>query len=159
MAKEEKDLSRVAGICGIYCGTCPKYLAPRENDMEELQRMAQESSLSVEEIRCDGCLSDHLHRDCIDCKHGFRRCAEEKKVTWCFQCSDFPCQRLEAFKDIHAINGIWHHKKVIDHLQFMKQHGVEEWVKNQDREGACSNCGKMLFWYSRQCPRCHTQVR
>ena len=154
--KESKDL--LVGICGLYCGTCPRYLAYQDQDMDELQKMAASDKVPVETIRCDGCLSDNVYSDCRDCRHGFRRCAEEKKVTWCFQCGDFPCQRLEDFSKKHVVNGICHHKKVVENLQFMKDHGTGEWIKQQDKEAACPNCGKILYWYALKCPRCAAPV-
>jgi DNA-directed RNA polymerase subunit RPC12/RpoP len=57
-----------------------------------------------------------------------------------------------------VVNGIWHHKKVVENLQFMKDHGTEEWLKQQDQEAACPNCGKILYWYSLKCPRCDMPV-
>ena len=155
----QKGVNQLLGICGLYCGTCPKYLAYHDQDKEELQKISQMDGVPIEEIRCDGCLSDHVYGRCIDCRHGFRRCAEEKKVNWCFQCSDFPCKRLENFSTIHVVSGICHHKKVIENLQFIKDHGIEKWVEQQDKEGTCPNCGKMLYWYSLKCPRCHAVVR
>jgi len=150
--------NQLVGICGIYCGTCPRYLAYQDQDLKELQKMAESDKVPVEEIRCDGCLSDYVYPACRDCRHGFRRCADEKKVTWCFQCRDFPCQRLEGFSKIHVVNGIWHHKKVVENLQFMKDHGTEEWIKQQEQETACPNCGKILYWYALKCPRCDAPV-
>jgi len=149
----------LAGICGIYCGTCPRYLAYQHQDLEELQKIAKEDNVPVQKVRCDGCLSNHVYGSCIDCRHGFRRCSQEENVTWCFECPNFPCQRLRDFKNIHVVNGIWHHKRVIDHLQFMKDPGVEAWVEEQEREGACPNCGKMLYWYVLECPHCGSSAR
>ncbi len=111
-----QDISNTAGICGLYCGTCPNYLASRKNDSEQLEKISQKTGIPVEEVRCDGCLSDNVFAPCVDCKHGFRRCAEEKEVTWCFQCHDFPCRRLKDFKDVHIVNGISHHAHVIEDL-------------------------------------------
>ena len=154
----KKDVRELTGICGIYCGTCPKYLADRDQDVQEVSKMSQKDGVPVGEVRCDGCLSDQVYPTCVDCRHGFRRCSQEKGVTWCFQCPYFPCQRLHAFKDIHEVNGIWHHKRIIEHLRFMKDHGIEEWVKEQDKAGSCPSCGNMLYWYALQCPRCGNPV-
>ncbi|MBW2311331.1 MAG: DUF3795 domain-containing protein [Deltaproteobacteria bacterium] len=49
-----------------------------------------EKGIPVEPIGCDGCLSERVSPHCVDCRHGFRRCAAEKKVTWCFECPEFP---------------------------------------------------------------------
>lgn len=56
--KPKQDIRELVGICGLYCGTCPDYLAYRENDVEQLHKISQETGIPVEEIRCDGCLSE-----------------------------------------------------------------------------------------------------
>jgi hypothetical protein len=155
----KQDKSKLVGICGLYCGTCPSYLADRKNDLEYLEKMSQERGYSVEEIRCDGCLSDNVAVYCVDCRHGFRKCAAEKQVSWCFQCDEFPCQRLEDFTDVHIVNDISHHENIIDDLEYMKRHGIDKWVEAQEKAACCPGCGEMLYWFDRECPGCQTQVR
>lgn len=158
----EKDLKQkvkqLVGICGIYCGTCPKYLAPRYQDLDYIRRTSEETGLPPEQIRCDGCLSDNVFPSCRDCRHGFRRCARENKVTWCFECRHFPCQRLRDFLPIHVVNGISHHARLIEELQFMKEHGIERWLQRQQQAGRCPQCGRMIYWHDRQCPACQKQI-
>jgi len=149
-----QDMSSMVGICGLYCGTCPNYLASRKNDSEQLEKISQKTDIPVEEVRCDGCLSDNVFAPCVDCKHGFRRCAEEKEVTWCFQCHDFPCRRLKDFKDVHIVNGISHHAHVIEDLKYMSEHGIEKWVEAQEQAGQCPRCGTILYWQIQECPDC-----
>jgi endogenous inhibitor of DNA gyrase (YacG/DUF329 family) len=36
----------------------------------------------------------------------------------------------------------------------MKEQGIEKWLEKQDKSGRCPNCGKMLYWYTRECPAC-----
>jgi hypothetical protein len=155
----KKDATKLVAICGLYCGTCPSYLAYQENDVEEIQRTAQRLGIPVEEVHCEGCLSGRVRARCVECPIGFRKCAAEKKVTWCFQCPDFPCQRLSDFRNVHIVNGISHHAHVIDDLSYMKEHGIEQWIDKQEKSGSCPQCGKRLYWFSRVCPRCHIQIR
>ena len=155
----KQDARKMVGICGLYCGTCPNCLAYQENDTEQLEEISRRTNIPVSEIRCDGCLSDKVMPQCVECSHGFRRCAEDKNVTWCFQCSEFPCQRLEDFTDGHIIDGISHHAHVIEDLKDMKAHGIEQWLEKQERAGHCPQCGKRLYWFTRECPSCHTQIR
>lgn len=157
--RSKHDVRELAGICGLYCGTCPRYLAYQENDVEQLNEISRETGVPIEEIRCDGCLSDNVSPTCLECRHGFRQCAGEKNVTWCFECDDFPCQRLHDFRDVHVVNGISHHIHVIEDLQYMKNHGVEQWVAEQDRAGSCPKCGKRLYWFVHECSTCHTKIR
>ncbi|MFC2002002.1 DUF3795 domain-containing protein [Chloroflexota bacterium] len=153
------DVSRIVGICGLYCGTCPLYLAHQKNDVEQLEKHSKRFNIPVEEVRCDGCHSGRLSPNCVNCPPGFRQCARDNKVRWCFQCHNFPCQRLRDFRDAHIIDGISHHAWVIEDLQYMKEYGIEQWVEEQERAGQCPQCGERLYWFVRECPDCHTQVR
>jgi hypothetical protein len=156
MAEDKKVL---AGICGLYCGTCPNYLAERESDTVRVEAIAKTNNLNVSQVGCDGCLSDRVMPFCVECKNGFRACAREKGVTWCFECVEFPCKRLEEFTKIHIVDGVPHHATVIEDLKYMKEHGVEEWVNRQEKAGKCPSCGKRLYFFTRECPVCHTKIR
>jgi len=155
----EKEAWKLVGICGIYCGTCPSYLAQQENDIAELEKRAREMNFTIEEVRCDGCHSDNLMPTCVECRHGFRQCAREHGITWCFECPDFPCQRLEDFKHIHIVDGISHHEHLVEELQYIKDHSMEAWLEKMDREGRCPQCGRRLYWFVRDCPDCHTHIK
>lgn len=154
-----KDDWKLIGICGIYCGDCPSYLAHRTNDIGELEARAQRMGLPPEEVRCDGCLSDRVAPSCRECPAGFRDCAREHGVRWCFECSDFPCGRLEDFRDIHVENGISHHQHLVDELYYLKENGIEAWLDKKDREGRCPQCGRRVYWCSRVCPDCGREIR
>ncbi|UCB49792.1 MAG: DUF3795 domain-containing protein [Deltaproteobacteria bacterium] len=155
----EQDESKRVGICGIYCGTCPRYLANRLKDTEEMEKIHKETGVPSDQIRCDGCLSDTVFPTCEVCKHGFRQCAAEKKISWCFQCDAFPCQRLRDFRDIHIVNGISHHEHVIEDLEYMREKGLEQWVAEQEAKARCPECGMSIYWHARECPNCHERVR
>ena len=157
--RKSADMKSIVGICGLYCGTCPIYLAHRKNDIDQLRKLSEETGVPIEKIYCDGCLSSNVFSRCADCRHGFRQCAIENKVTWCFQCPHFPCKRLSDFRDAHVVDGISHHAHVIDDLQSMKEQGIEKWVERQSREARCSKCGTVLYWFARECSKCHAQVR
>jgi len=123
-----------------------------------LQKMSQTAGVTIEEISCDKCLSDHVYGRCIDCRCGFRQCAKDKKVTWCFQCPDFPCKRLKDFSEIH-VDELCNHRRVIDNLHFMQDYGIEKWIEKYDNEGVCPNCGKIFYTYSQKCAGCYAGVK
>lgn len=125
-----------AAICGLFCGTCPCY--PEE---------------------CHGCLSNKLAFGCDTCGNGFRQCAREHDVERCYECTSFPCERLEHFKDQHVVNGIGHHKNVIKDLNIMKDQGVDSWVEEQTKKNLCSSCGKLLYWYDLKCHNCGHPIK
>jgi hypothetical protein len=145
---------RLAGICGIYCGSCPAYLAPRQGDGAEVAKLARENNMAIKDVGCDGCLSDRLMPECRECRHGFRACVKQNHITRRFQCQEFPCQRLEEFRDVHIRNGASHHQFVIAELRRMKDGGVEAWLNRKSRENACLKCGRALYWFERECRTC-----
>lgn len=120
-----------AAICGLFCGTCPSY--PEE---------------------CGGCLSGRVAPGCDTCGNGFRDCAGSQNVTRCYECEQFPCSRLERFQKKHIMNGICHHANVLQDLEAMKSGGVEAWVDAQTKAHTCSDCGELIPWFHRSCPRC-----
>lgn len=60
-------LDRPIGRCGFYCGCCPNYV----------------------NHECEGCVPAHQSGDCYT-----RDCVEQKGVTFCPQCPEFPCKEL-----------------------------------------------------------------
>lgn len=156
MAREHEKL---VGICGLFCGDCPYYLAVRLGDKEQLAALSRKTGLPIEDIQCDGCLSERVFRDCLECKHGFRACAEEHGVSWCFQCGEFPCKRLRSFSKEHVVNGICHHQRVIEDLAYLKAKGTEAWVASQEHRGDCPDCGRPGYWFTTECPACGARIR
>ena len=155
----EQGNYELVGICGIYCGTCPSYLAWQENDTEQLVRRARELGISIEDTQCNGCQSDRVMPASVECGAGFRRCAREHKVTWCFECTSFPCERLKEFKNAHIESGISHHEHLIDELQYITDHGIDSWLVKQEKAGRCPECGKKLYWFTRICSHCQAKIR
>ena len=94
--------------CGLTCQTCPIYLATREENKAEQERMRAEIAqlcqeqygmeYGQEEITdCDGCQTEggRLFSACKNCP--IRNCAGHKGFENCAYCSEYVCERLEAF--------------------------------------------------------------
>ncbi len=126
-----KPTNQTAAICGLFCGACPCY--PDD---------------------CHGCLSYKLTAHCVSCPNGFRDCAEEHNVTRCFECNEFPCDRLEHFSKQHYQNGIGHHENVIADLTYMRENGVDNWIETQTADNTCSECGRLIYWYDKNSHKC-----
>ena len=123
--------SELAAICGLFCGTCPKYPG-----------------------RCSGCLSDRVIAECVECRHGFRTCIAEKGIERCCDCAELPCARLAAFMPIHVENGIVHHEHVVDDLRMMREIGVQAWVDKQVHDHTCPVCGTLIPWMESETHSC-----
>ena len=95
--------------CGLYCGVCAIYMAHRDNNLNsrsgwwiftgEKSRgkgiLPNCETLSMEDIKCRGCLSDEQFMHCRQCD--IRECTKEKGYIGCHQCAEFPCRILTIF--------------------------------------------------------------
>jgi len=96
------------GYCGLVCRTCPIYVATREENKAEQERMRAEIARLCSEqygmeyrpediTNCDGCRTEggRLFAACKKCP--IRSCARQKGLESCASCPDFACGKLEAF--------------------------------------------------------------
>lgn len=73
--KHEIDLySGRVPSCGCFCGGCPNYTRKRN--------------------RCPG--ADKNTARCEKCKT-FHLCCQDKGITYCYQCNEFPCKSFKSF--------------------------------------------------------------
>ncbi|WP_165023940.1 DUF3795 domain-containing protein [Dysgonomonas sp. ZJ279] len=60
--------------CGVFCGGCPTYIREKNPC----------PGADINRKRCEKCKTFHL-------------CCSEKGITYCYQCSIFPCAKFKAF--------------------------------------------------------------
>jgi len=136
--------------CGLYCGACSMLIA---NERGKLEEKAKIWKLKPEEVRCNGCKSDVLSVYCLDCK--IKTCAENKNVDYCYYCPDYPCAMLHKFKN----DRYDHHSIIFQNLNFIKENGIEAWLKSQKERWSCSECGMRFSWYDKKCSKCGQPVK
>lgn len=94
----------IIAYCGLVCSECDAYLATQANDLEALERLAQQwqqefglEDVNAEATMCDGCLTETGRQVgyCSTCE--IRACNLERGVVNCAHCADYACQKLEAF--------------------------------------------------------------
>ena len=94
---------------------------------------------------CKGCLSSDVDKYVLNCK--FRKCTKEKNIDFCCFCEEYPCIELYDF-----MNDKWpHHWTMEPNLAFIKERGVDEWLKAQKQEWSCKDCGSEIKWYQKEC--------
>lgn len=96
-------MERMIAYCGLDCAKCPAYAATQANDLAAKERVlakwrveynAPEMDLSA--VTCDGCTSNGRHGGyCGQCP--VRACGVERAVANCARCSDYSCEKLDAF--------------------------------------------------------------
>jgi len=96
-------MEKMIAMCGLTCSECPAFLATQKDDLDEKKKVAElwskqfKMEMKPEDITCDGCVSgsSRLSSYCRVCE--IRKCGQEKRVRNCASCSDFACEKLNAF--------------------------------------------------------------
>lgn len=153
-----KDDRRLAAPCGLYCGACIIRAAVKKEDAHLIGFIADGLAryfghpVGVEEVDCEGCLSDIRAAPCRECD--IRDCATAKGIDWCFQCPDFPCQLITDFNN----DGFAHHSEVLDNIRRQQEIGIDAWLEEQEQRWHCPQCGHPREWYTSQCSSCGTDL-
>jgi hypothetical protein len=93
----------MTAFCGLTCTDCPALIATRAGNEVALAKVAEQWSqefnaqLTVDDCRCDGCLSETgpWMSHCAECN--MRACAVERGVDTCAHCADYRCDKLTEF--------------------------------------------------------------
>lgn len=153
-----------ASPCGLYCGVCAIYMAHRDNNQKFKERLAMlyrggtpgkgtlpnSESLSAEDIRCRGCLSDDRFMHCEQCE--IRNCTQSKGYDGCHQCDEFPCQHIEAFP--MAVGK----KVILRAVPYRREVGTEKWIQDEEARYVCPGCGNKVFRGATQCNQCKAKL-
>lgn len=150
-----QERKKLAAPCGLYCGACSIYIARKRDDEAALNAVARRITerrgrviKPEEDLICDGCLSSQLAIFCHCCV--MRDCAVEKGITYCAQCSDFPCQTIIDFNN----DGRPHHSEVLTNVRRQQEIGIHAWLDEQEKRWRCPDCGCIIEWYDTKCPQC-----
>ncbi|MCK4528547.1 DUF3795 domain-containing protein [candidate division WOR-3 bacterium] len=98
------------GCCGLDCGLCPRYY-------------------TVGNSRCPGCCGPDFWQKHPSCSF-ITCCVKKRNLEVCAECSEFPCSK---FKDAGKYDSFLTYKRVIQNLDFIKEHGVEEFIEQQKK--------------------------
>lgn len=72
-------------------------------------------------------------------------------VRFCYECVDFPCRRL---RDLDKRYRTKYHLSMIENLNFIKEHGIENFLKKEAVKWLCPNCGGTISCHNGLCMSC-----
>ncbi len=117
-------MADLAAPCGLFCGSCPLYKAWQ--DPEFHKTLAEKMKVPPEKAKCPGCRPASGSVTPIGETCQTYRCAQEKQVSFCYQCNAFPCHKLAPCADRAQL--LPHNLKVFS-LLALKNMGREKWEK------------------------------
>jgi len=73
-------------------------------------------------------------------------------VRFCFECEIFPCKRLEALDKRYRTK---YHMSMIENLNYIKEFGIEEFLKKEHDKWHCKVCGATICCHNGLCLNCN----
>ena len=116
--KTEKR-NRLVAPCGIDCGICELYVC---RDNQPLMDYLISIGIPREKLPCEGCREIEGCCPAIGGLCETYQCIKKKNVEFCFQCGDFPCEKLNPSADRADV--LPHNLKVFN-LCTIQRNGVE----------------------------------
>jgi hypothetical protein len=108
--------------CGIYCGECAAF---KVKDHPEMLPVLVANGIKAESLPCPGCRA--VDGNCLHLESRCENyiCAEEHQVSMCYECDDFPCNKLCPSAD--RANVIPHNMKMFSQC-YIQKHGIQAWI-------------------------------
>ena len=133
--------SELIAPCGMNCAVCSNYLSMK-NDLK---------NKGVRMPYCKGCRP--RNKNCSFLK---KRCLKlaNGTVTFCFECSSFPCNGLKTLGNRYASR---YRMSMVENLTFIKENGIEKFLKQQEEIWKCPNCGESICCHNGICYNCELE--
>jgi hypothetical protein len=127
------------GYCGLYCGACPDLLDTQAGKAKHA---------------CRGCKSSVNNPEwCAICD--IKSCAREKKIAFCYQCDEYPCEKITSFiEDAHYP----YHREVTEYMKIIEREGKQGWLEKMKVRWSCGACRQPVSWWQQACPHCGGKV-
>ncbi len=113
MNKKPRKKYPTLGCCGLDCGLCPRYYTEGSS-------------------RCPGCCGPDFFNKHPGCGH-ITCCVKKHNLEVCAQCDDFPCLKFDSWFGNKAYDSFLTHKKCEPNQFFIKEQGIEIFIKQQKK--------------------------
>ena len=99
---------------------------------------------------CGGCLgTESKPGHCRTCLR--KNCAAERELSYCYECSDFPCRRI---RDLDRSYRKRYGVSLIEQSLFVKENGIELFLENERKRYTCAACGGVISLHDHRCSEC-----
>jgi hypothetical protein len=122
--------------CGMNCGLCIGHLR--------------------EKRPCGGCFKiddENKPKVCRSCKIVNCEHLAETDSGFCYDCKKYPCTRLKDLDKRYRTN---YGMSMIENLSYIKQNGLDEFLKKEAQKWKCTVCGFGLSVHRDYCLNCKT---
>ena len=134
----EKFDAKLIAQCGINCGACIAFFGYTMGGKERKHGA------------CIGCRNRASL--CAFIKKGCKALANKEPVEFCFECSDFPCERLERIEKTYTRK---YGLSLIGNLKYIQEKGMDAFLEREKEKWKCPTCGGVICVHTKQCYTCN----
>ena len=139
MVVNEKVKNCLVAPCGIQCGECECYEA--KNNPELIEYLVSKG-IDRNRLPCKGCREVKGECPAMSCTCETYTCTTEHNVKFCFECREFPCDKLNPSVD--RANSLPHNMKIIN-LCYIEHHGLDQFLERSPQIKQRYFKGKMVI--------------
>lgn len=115
--------------CGMNCSICIAFLGGQKT-------------------KCLGCRI--RKKNCAFLKKTREKLSKEK-ITYCFECKQFPCIQLKKLDDKYKKR---YEMSMIENLNEIKEKGIKSFLKKQQEKYNCPECKGTICVHDNKCYSC-----
>ena len=123
------DYRQMTAPCGLPCFECILYKASTDPEIRNM--VTEKHGIPYEKAACRGCRNEKGNIPINPMTCGLYPCAEEKGISFCFECDDFPCDYLHPYADQASTKP---HNLKLFQLLLIKKMGLEKWATTKVKE-------------------------
>jgi len=134
MKMPSKIESSMFAPCGMNCIVCYKHCYHKKP--------------------CAGCLNSDLGKPehCRKCK--IKDCVNEKGLTYCFECSEFPCKQINSLEKSYNTR---YSASLVKNSQTVKETGLVNFMEQQQKDFICHSCNGVISIHDAECSECQNK--
>ena len=137
---EEKDL---IAPCGMNCSLCIAYIF-NKNDLNKD---------GFKRKYCSGCIA--RGKNCTFALGKKCYLIATGKIRFCYECNNFPCDGLKRLDKRYKTK---YHLSMIDNLNYIKESGIEQFIKKEIQKWKCKTCGDSVCCHNGLCLNCQIDI-
>ena len=130
---DSDNKSNLIAPCGMNCGLCMAYLRKRN--------------------KCSGCRGPDEDKTITILRCKIKNCEvfKDGDAEFCFECEDFPCDKLEHLDKRYRNK---YHMSMITNLKSIRDNGMEKFLEDESEKWTCSECGGTICVHKGYCYSC-----
>lgn len=90
---------------------------------------------------------------CRKCR--IKNCVAERQITYCFECSEYPCKQVKGLEKSYNIR---YHASLMKNSQMVKEQGMAAFLVQQKENYTCPECGGIISIHDAECSECQWKM-